>query len=447
MDRTDAARVWLGGLAAWLLIAVTATLPLAFVPDIDDGYALPKALVLRGAGVAVSLAFVSFLAAGGRFTLRLDRWIDGAVAAFLALTLLSTLASVDTTQSVLGEPYQYQGAVTVSLYVGAFYLARVVLGTPDRFRSLVLTHVAVGALVAGYAIAQTLGVDPFWSGPPEDRAISSVGQANDLAAYLDLVIVAAVASWPRSGTRVRAATAFALVLSSIALGLTLSRGGFLALGVAVVLILAFAARTPRSMSAPMRRSVGLISLAIVAMFVISAPSIRSVAERIASTGDLAEGSVRMHLDSWRVGIAIAADRPLLGSGPETFPLVFADYLDGTIPPDRAAHLRRFRLESPHNEWIGIASESGIPAVIAYVVFLIRLAVDLARRAIGAGRDGGTIALAALSILVVHVVTNAFKTPDTTTSTLFWVTVGSGLAASRALGEPLQAGADAQGSGV
>ena len=435
MDRADAAREWLARLTAWLLIAATATLPVAFVPDIDDGYALPKALVLRGAGIAISLAFASNLVVGGRFTLRLDRWIDGAVAAFLALTLLSTMASVDTTQSVLGEPYQYQGAVTVSLYVGAFYLARVVLGTPERFRSLLLVHVAVGALVASYAIAQTLGVDPFWSGPPEDRAISSVGQANDLAAYLDLVIVAAVASWPRSGTRVRAATALALAVSSIALGLTLSRGGFLALSVAVVVILVFAARTPRSMSAPLRRSACVIGLAIVATFVISAPTIRSVTERIASTGDLTEGSVRMHLESWRIGLAVAADRPLLGSGPETFPLVFADYLDGALPPDRAAHLRRFRLESPHNEWIGIASESGIPALITYIAFLSGLAVRLGRRARPGVAEGGIVAVAALAALAVHVVTNAFKTPDTTTSTLFWVIVGSGLAASRPVSEP------------
>ena len=435
MNHADAAGEWLGRLTASLLIAVTAALPLAFVPDIDDGYALPKALVLRGAAIAISLAFASYLAVGGRFTLRLDRWIDGAGAAFLVLTLLSTVASVDTTQSVLGEPYQYQGVVTVSLYVGAFYLARVILGTPDRFRSLVLTHVAVGALVAGYAIAQTLGVDPFWSGRPEDRAISSVGQANDLAAYLDLVIVAAVASWPRSATRVRAATAFSIVLSSVALALTLSRGGFLALGVAVVVILAFAAPMPRSMTAPLRRSVGLIGLAIVASVLISAPTIRSVTERIVSTGDLTEGSVRMHLESWRVGLAVAADRPLLGSGPETFPLVFADYLDGALPPDRAAHLRRFRLESPHNEWIGIASESGIPALIAYIAFMSGLAVRLGRRARSGVAAHGSVAVAALAALAVHVVTNAFKTPDTTTSMLFWVTVGSGLAASRPVDEP------------
>jgi O-antigen ligase len=147
----------------------------------------------------------------------------------------------------------------------------------------------------------------------------------------------------------------------------------------------------------------------------------------------------MHLDSWRVGLAVAADRPLLGSGPETFPLVFADYLDGAIPPDRAAHLRGFRLESPHNEWIGIASESGIPAVIAYVAFLSALAVTLAHRARAGVADHGMVAVAALAALAVHVVTTAFKTPDTTTSTLFWVMVGSGLAASDPVAEPSRPG--------
>jgi O-antigen ligase len=411
------------------LVATTAALPLVFVPGLDDGYALPKAVLLRLAGVAIAMALVLYLAVGGSLVWRRDRWIDLALALFVTLTAVSTLTSVDVGQSIFGEAFQYQGLVTVLLYVGAFYVARSTLRSPGHFRALAITHVAIGAVVAAYAIAQTIGVDPFWSGPPEDRAISSVGQANDLAAYLDLVIVLGLGLWGRAEPRARTLIASVIVLSIIGLALTLSRGGFLALVAVGILLLAF--RRPTSAAAirlsPRVVLGGAVALAMAAL--LAWPLVAPVVERAGTAGDLQEGSIRMHLDSWRVGLAVAADHPLFGTGPETFPLVFADYLDGVLPPDRADNLRRFRLESPHDAWIGIAAESGIPALVAYLVVLGGLSARFARR--GASGDGlsSTIAITALGALVIHVITTAFKTPDASTSLLFWVVVGSGLAAS------------------
>jgi O-antigen ligase len=358
--------------------------------------------------------------------------------AFVVLTAASTLVSVDIGQSIFGEPYQYQGLVTVLLYVGGFYAARVTLRTRERFRALALTHVAVGGIVAGYAIAQTVGFDPFWSGPPEERAISSVGQANDLAAYLDLVMVLGLSAWVGSRREIRAVIAVVLGLSTIGLALTLSRGGFLALGAVGVILLVFAWRRLTRRPMPSIRAAILMTLVVLAGVAMAGPSVMRVVDRVASTGDLEEGSIQMHLDSWRVGLAVASDRPLLGAGPETFPLVFTDYLDGVLAEDRATYLRRFRLESPHNEWIGIAAESGVPALIAYLGFLGALAVRFLRRAALASSPSRTVALTGLCALVIHVVTTGFKTPETSTSLLFWVVVGSALAVSTLTGDEDQA---------
>ena len=429
MDGTVGARRTLEIAIAALLVGTTAALPLIFVPGLDDGYALPKAVLLRLAGIAIAVSFVLYLLVGGSLIGRRERWIDPALAVFVGLVAISTALSVDVRQSVIGEPYQYQGVVTVLLYVGAFYAARLVLRSPERFRALAMTHVLVGGVVAAYAIAQTLGFDPFWSGPPEDRAISSVGQANDLAAYLDLVIAFAIGQWGVSGRRARALIGVVVVLSIIGLGLTLSRGGFLALFGIGVLMVAFVGRTSGARRWLSRRIVVSAAIAVVASFLVATPLLSPVIARLGTTSDLQEGSIRMHLDSWRVGLAIAADHPLFGTGPETFPLVFADYLDGILPPERAANLRRFRLESPHDEWIGIAAESGIPALLAYLVVLGAIGIRFARRAMLAGGPWNVIAVTALAVVLTHVIANAFKTPDTSTSLLFWIAVGSGLAAS------------------
>jgi O-antigen ligase len=414
---------------AAVLLAAVALLPLVFDSSLDDGYALPKVSILRALGLVAATVFLVYVLSRGSLGRNADRRIDLPLLFFAGSAVAASIASVDPLQSFAGEPYQYQGIVTVLLYLGSFYLARLTLGTLRGFRWLLRVIVCTGAVVAIYGIAQGLGVDPFWWGPTDGRSISSVGQANDLAAYLDLVVISAIGLWPVAGRGSRTGIGAVVVASLLALALTFSRGGYLGLVAAFGVLF-----VPRFKALP-RRWVGAAMLALVAgvlVVVLAVPTVRTMAESVASravaTFDLGEGSVRFHLDQWRVGSQIAIEHPLLGTGPETFPLVFRPYLDQVLPPDRAEILGRFRLESPHNELIGVAAEMGLPALVAYVAFLIGCGSACVRRARAETGESRSIALVVLAALATHVVTNLFKTPDVTTSELFWITMGAGLAA-------------------
>ena len=150
--------------------------------------------------------------------------------------------------------------------------------------------------------------------------------------------------------------------------------------------------------------------------------------RAVATFDLGESSARFHLDQWRVGSQIALEHPLLGTGPETFPLVFRPYLDQVLPAGRAELLGRFRLESPHNQLIGIAAELGLPALAAYLIFLAACVSACIRRARSGDDASRSIALVLLAALASNFVVYFFKTPDVTTSEVLWITLGAGLAA-------------------
>jgi O-antigen ligase len=421
-----------GRALAGLVVALVVVLPLVFVPSQDDAFALPKVSILRVVGLAGAVLFLGYVVLGGSLTRKAYRRIDIPLACFTGLLLAASVASVDPVQSFAGEVYQYQGLVTVLLYIGSLYIARLTLGTPQGFRTLLTATACTGAIVAVYGIAQGLGFDPFWSGPPDkDRVISSVGQANNLAAYLDLVVIAIFGLWPTAGRRTRLGLGAVVVMALLAHALTFSRGGYLGLAAALgVLLMASDRPRPRRWMG----AVGLTGAAALLAVTLALPAARAVAERVvdrvAATVDTGEGSIRFHLDLWRVGSQIALDHPVLGTGPETFPLVFRPYLDQVLPPDRAEILGRFRLESPHNEFIGMAAEMGPPALVAYVVFLVACATACIRRARAAGGASRTIALVVLATLATHVVTNFFMTPETTTSELFWITMGSGLAAFR-----------------
>jgi O-antigen ligase len=435
-ERWGAIRRVLARTLAALVVGTSLALPLVFVPGLDDGYALSKTVLLWIVGVIGSVTLLGYLVIGGPLLRRSRPRMDLALIVFIVLTGLSALASTDVGQSITGEPFQYQGLLTVLLYVAAFFLAGLVVGTPERLRALMSGHLVVGGVVAVYAIAQHFGVDPFWSGPPDDRPISSVGQANNVAAYLDLAIVIGIGLWPRGGRRMRTAIGAVLVLSVIGLGLTLSRGGYLAL-VAGIAAMAVATRWSPSRTTRRRLVAGVMASAVVAVGLLTIPILREpverVADRVIGSSSAEDGSIRMHVDLWQVGAAIAVDRPFLGTGPETFPLVFDGYLDEVLTQDRATFIRRFRIESPHNQFIGIAAGSGIPALVAYLVFLALVAATCVRHLRNDPAGSHWIARTVLGVLAVHAVSTFFMTPETSTSLVFWVLIGSGLAAMPAPG--------------
>ena len=411
------------------VVAAILLLPLVFDPSLDDGFALLKVSVLRALGLVGAALVLGYVALGGSLARNADPRIDIPLACFAGLLVLASIVSVDPVQSFAGEPYQYQGLVTVLLYIGSFYVAGLSLGTDRGFRTVLAATACTGAVVAAYGVAQGLGFDPFWSGPPDEgRVISSVGQANNLAAYLDLVVIATLGLWPSAGRRSRRALGVVALLSLVALALSFSRGGYLGLlaGFGVLFVASRQAWPSRRVGA-----VGLAAAAVVLAVALALPATRAIVERVAdralATVDAGEGSIRFHLDLWRIGSQIAIDHPLLGTGPETFPLVFRPYLD-QLPPDRAELLGRFRLESPHNELIGIAAEMGLPALAAYVAFLTACAIACIRRVRSGDGASRTIALVLLATLATHVVTNFFMTPEVATSELFWITMGAGLAA-------------------
>jgi len=420
---------------ASLVVAVVVIVPLVFDPNLDDAFAFPKVTAIRVIGLLGAVTFLCYVLLGGSIAQNGDRWIDLPLGVFAALVVAASVASIDAVQSFAGEPYQYQGLVTVLLYLGAFYVSRLALGSTQGFRRLLTAIVCTGSAVSIYGIAQSLGVDPFWSGPPDDdRIISSVGQSNDLATYLVVVVIAAIGLWPTAGGRARVGLGAVILISVFALALTFSRGGYVGLAAALGVVL-----LPRFRAAQWGRAAAPVVAVAAGVLVVALalPPGRAMVERIVNravtTIDLSESSARMHVDLWRIGSQIALDHPILGTGPETFPLVFRPYLED-LPPDRAQLLGGFRLESPHNELIGVAAEMGLPALAAYVIFLGACAWACVKRARAGEPASRSIALVVLATLVSHVLMNSFKTPDVTTSSIFWIVLGAGLAAMGARAE-------------
>jgi O-antigen ligase len=394
---------------------------------------VPKLAALWGA-LAFSLAVVAggVLVSGSLPRGARACWpVDAAVASFVVLNLAAWAFSTDRGQSLYGERLQYQGLLTLLLYVGFFYVARLSLTDVRRTRSL-LVAVAIGAtLVSAYALVQRAGLDPIWERPVAGGLVfSAIGQSNALAAYLVLAIPLCAALLFDAKPLWRPALFLAVTAMVAALAFTSSRGGLLGL-LAAVAVLAVGWRRRLGLSAR-RVASGLAAvLAAAAATLALADGAREAAadswRRAVSSAD--DESVRFHLDAWTVAVRIAADHPVLGAGQETFPNLFPRYSHELLPAERAAALDAFRVESPHDVYLAVATGAGFPALVAYLGIIAGFGFAVLRAARAAAGELRLVLVALLAAAAGHLVTDAFMTAEITGTWLFWVLMGAGVAVS------------------
>jgi O-antigen ligase len=247
---------------------------------------------------------------------------------------------------------------------------------------------------------------------------SAIGQSNALAAYFVLVLPLA-ASFVFDARRVVKVAALA-VSSAVLLAFVFaqSRGGYLGLVTAGVVVAAGWTYVLR----PGRRLV-----AVAAVGVVTAISVATVAAagELGRIGTVTDASARFHLDAWRVAAEITKDHPVLGTGPETFPDVLPRYTH-LLPAERASEIAAFRVESPHNVYLGIAAGSGLPALIAYLVAIAGFVVACVRTLRVARRNIQIPVVAVLAGVAGHLVTDAFMSPEVTSTWLAWILIGGSL---------------------
>ena len=409
---------------AGALLASCVLVPSVFSTRVEAVFAVPK-LATLWAVLAVCLALI---AAGVLVSGRLPRLQGGvraadlAVGAFVLLEVAAWVFSTDRQQSLVGERLQYQGLLTTLLYAGYYGLARLVVGGPARLLQLAGAATVGGALVAGYALVQRAGLDPVWEGfLPGGRVFSSIGQSNALAAYLVLVLPIAAALLPSTRGWTRGALIVAVAAMAAAFACTLSRGGALgflaAAGVAVV--------GWRPLRGVHRRTIALGAAAAV----LAAAGAFAVVEPLRERAELAnDSSLSFHLAAWEVAARIALDEPLTGTGQETYPDVFPGWSHRVLSAERAAELDAFRVESPHNVYLGIAAGAGIPALAAYLGLLVAVAVAVLRALRVAAPALRAVLVGVLAGSAGHLVADAFISPETTGTWLFWLFLGATLGA-------------------
>jgi O-antigen ligase len=215
----------------------------------------------------------------------------------------------------------------------------------------------LGCAIAG---AYTL-VHPAPAGPFDDvsRSGGTLGDPNELAAVLvvGLLASAALAVIRSIPGPIRVGAIFAGVMCLAGIALSVSRGGLLALGVALILGVFVAGRWRVHMAALTM----IVAIGTVGYFTTYAPP--AALQRITENNG---GSGRANI--WVVGWRMFEANPVHGVGAGNFPITSVHYLlsPGTITASR------FIVDQPqvtHNTYLNELAEGGIVGAALFIALL------------------------------------------------------------------------------
>lgn len=434
-QRPDTWRHRFDQLTVGLLVAGAAIVPLVWWPGSGDPFGAPKVRVLRiGMAVVIVIAGLAGMRGAANQT-RHPTLLEGALLAWVAWNGLAFIGSMDHRQSLYGEEFQYHGFLFLLVTAATFVIARRVFTSPRTMRALLAALATAGLLVASYAVAQQAGADPWWphvefGRPPHGQVpvFSSIGHASALAVFLATAAAAALSLLTVRGVVRRVVALVAIAVMTTAVAFTANRGGYFAL-VLAALVMGLAA-LPGSREGRRRLAAAVaVALSVITIAIATIPPVRSLAVTVWDrTATIAEPgtSTRVRLELWRVGMRIAADHPLLGTGQDTFPQAFADYREEGLDPQAADWFSRRRAESPHNLFITISAEAGFPSLAAFLL-VTGTAVYLQATALRRSSHSTTRATlaAALAASTAFLFGASFMNPEVTTTWVFWLLLGAG----------------------
>ena len=426
---------------AMLVLALAPLLAFAIVMDPRVGVVLVFATFPVGA-VSASLGFMEVQAAEVAVLLiatvvTVRRLAVGVIPipwhpvlwgalALLVWSLISFYTAVD------------QGLAIKQLasLAGGLIFAAVVYGSCTRLsdvRLLLGAMTVAGAVVGITAVAGGAEFESTYGATSvSGRLEGAFDSPNQLGSFCALLTpIAAAFVFVVRGAFARLLATGALLLVVSALMLSLSRGAWLGVTVAVIYML-FKLREAR------RLLVALAIPALVAGFALS--SVESNSTELQVIGDRARAFTARNpydgrTDIWKEARRQIQESPVTGQGLGAFPIVAvrADSAASSIRPDHA-----------HNLGLNWAAEAGLPAlaIIAFFVIAVAIAGRNAARAALALRDRRTYVLvigmiSGLLALFVQNFTVDFTLTNAVVHLLMWGTIGLLLAAHTMLTEPDQ----------
>jgi O-antigen ligase len=402
-------------LAVYEPAMAVAILALAYPFDITAKVG-PLKLTTSGAMMAV----IALVWAVQRVRARGWTWqvtpLDLPVIAFAGATVLSLLSGTGNfDQQLIGVLKSFGG------FLIFFMVTQTVKQKRDAW--LILGAVVLaGVLQAGWISSQVLLGNQVVS--DTSRATGTIIDPNILAGYLILLIPLLVAvglSFRRRSVLI--GTALAFIVLGIALAATLSRSGWLGMGVATIALV---------MLFPKERWKVLLLVGGVAVILVGVGLLGPVADRLNPNGT--QSPVSMFLDRynvWTASIVMFAQHPIFGVGV----MNFVNFL-----PSNSIQGTEI-LPHAHNIFLNMAAERGVIGLVTFAVVVVILFRTLWRTLpLARSRQDHALVAGLLAMFAGYFAHSMFEVSyyDYKVLLLFWILVGLSVVMPRLLSDGTEA---------
>jgi O-antigen ligase len=229
-------------------------------------------------------------------------------------------------------------------------------------------RLVVWGYLAGAAVSSVLGYFVATYAQASERLAGGLGQPDFLAAMMVPAIVLSMVELALVRHRAARMLLWSLLaLFTVSLFLTQSRGGLVALAVAIV--------SGTIVGGRIRRYFALLAMAVLA---VGGAYVAAVASQQALDRLTSPGSGTGRLDLWSIATQMVADHPYLGVGAGNFEIVAPQYASRTLNLPYV-HLVVDRPHVAHNTYLGVLAELGIVGLVAFGVVVMTILL-LTRRA-------------------------------------------------------------------
>ena len=365
-----------------ILYLATIFIPLTFTTFNSELFEFPKFILLLSAALTILVAWIIDAYLNHKSFIPkeiIKKPISLAVLSILATQLLSTIFSINPYTSFWGYYSRFhQGLLTTICYTILYFAASLYL---DKKSVLKLIKVSVGSafFISLYAILQRLGIDKsLWIQDVVNRPFSTLGQPNWLAAYLlhNLFLALYFVNINKSKSFLSYTTFLVLL---IALLLTKSRSGFIALGVSYIIYWTLLLRQFSFIKIKRTLLLSTVYSVIVALvigtpytpnfptLIQSQPSLTPTTTSGGGTqlenGGTESGDIRRIV--WSGALALIKKYPIVGTGPETFAYTY--YWERPTVHNNTSEWD-YLYNKAHNEYLNIAATTGLLGLLAYLYF-------------------------------------------------------------------------------
>jgi O-antigen ligase len=349
----------------WLTAFKVLVLVLFFDAAGNVPFDQPKSLASRAIEWVMAGLILWVLLVYGRAAVPRTR-LHAAVAGVALVTVVAAVFAAVPYVAAFGEQDRYLG-LTFLIDMVVLYLAVAIAVRDDRDVGILLGAIAMAGVIAGgYAVIQTLGMDPFaWAADARGRPFATFGNPDQFGHFISVLFGVLFGAAVGATDHGRRAIAGAGALATLGLAAIVATRGTL-VGVVAAVAGVIAVRRPTARAT----IVGAAATVAVAGALLVTPLGRRAVTTV--QGGVLPDRIQLYEIAARGTLA----RPLLGYGPDNFRAAFV----GNRTADSLAILGVGPQTSAHDWVLDSSATTGLLGLAALVVLVCLGTIGLAQLA-------------------------------------------------------------------